>query len=143
MLVTDGANNGGEIDPLTAATLCSELGIRVYTVGVGTDERVPVPRFFINPRTGQRQVERRMAKLEVDDELLQAIARRTGGRFFQATDRDALEQVFDEIDGLETRAVVVRRHRQARELFPPFVLAALVLVLVPLAPAAVGWSFPP
>lgn len=143
VLVTDGANNGGEIDPLTAASLCAELGIRVYTVGVGTDERVPVPRAYVNPRTGKRQVERRMARLEVDEELLRAIAGRTGGRFFRATDREALEEIFDEIDGLERTTVVVRRHRRARDIFPTLAMAALTLTLMPLLPAVAGWSHPP
>ncbi|MDY7095387.1 MAG: VWA domain-containing protein [Acidobacteriota bacterium] len=143
VLVTDGANNGGEVDPATAAALCAGLGIRVYTVGVGTDERVPVPRTFTNPRTGQQQVERRYTRLEVDEELLQAIAQRTGGRYFPATDEEGLEQVFAEIDELERSEIVVARHRRTRELFVPWASAALALTLLPLVLAAAGWSHPP
>ncbi len=143
VLVTDGANNGGEIDPRSAASLCRGLGLKVYTVGVGTDGQVPVPRTYVDPRTGQRQVERVYTRMEVDEELLQHIADHTGGRFFLASDPDALRRIFAEIDRLETTERTVREHVEYREIFPPFALTGLALLLLPLLASAVGWTVEP
>ncbi len=95
VLVTDGANNAGEIDPLSAAAVAEGLGLRVYTVGVGTSGNVPVPVRVRDPLTGL--IEQRLVQMhvEVDEKLLQSIAERTGGKFFRATDPDALAGVFD------------------------------------------------
>jgi Ca-activated chloride channel family protein len=131
VLVTDGANNAGEVDPNSAAALCAGLGIRVYTIGVGTDARVPVPRHYTNPRTGRREVERRYLQLEVDEALLTAIAERTEGRFFLATDADALRGIFLEIDQLEKTEITVERRVQHREIFHPLAATALGLLLLP------------
>jgi len=136
VLVTDGVNNAGEVDPASAAALCEGLGIRVYTIGVGTGGRVPVPVGFTDSRTGKTRVRRTMAVMPVDEELLQKIAQRTGGRSYHATDRQTLAAVFDEIDRLEKTELEVKRFVRYREVFAPLAWTALALTLLPFLPAA-------
>ena len=135
LLVTDGANNAGEIDPLSAAALAKGLGIKVYTVGVGSAGRVPVPLNLPNPITGQREVRRVLMDVPVDEVLLKQIADRTGGRFYKAGDREALRGIFREIDRLEKTPLQVKRYVRYREASPPFLWAGLGLLLLPLATA--------
>lgn len=136
ILVTDGVNNAGEVDPSSAAALCKGLGIKVYTIGVGTGGRVPVRTGMRDPVTGQTTQRRVWRVMPVDEELLQKIAERTGGRSYRATDRRALAAVFDEIDRLEKTELEVKRFVRYQEAFPPLAWAALVLTLLPLLPAA-------
>jgi Ca-activated chloride channel family protein len=142
VMVTDGVNNRGEIDPDTAAAVCEGLGIRVYTVGVGTAGTVPVPMPF---KTAFGKVETRhvMMNVEVDEELLMAIAERTRGRFFQATDPEALRRIFAEIDQLEKTPLRVRRYIRYREAFEPLAWSALALLAAPLALAFLGMTAEP
>lgn len=132
ILVTDGVNNSGEIDPLSAAALAEGLGIKVYTVGVGTegDVRVPVP--VRDPRTGEVEMRKVTMRVEVDEKLLQTISQRTGGAFFRATDPKALAGVFAEIDRLEKTPLKVKRYIRYQERFQPFAWAALALLALPL-----------
>jgi Ca-activated chloride channel family protein len=129
VLVTDGSNNAGELDPVTAAELAAELGITVHTVLVGRGGRVPIPLRQRDPRTG-REV-RRIVEVEVDTnpELLASIARTTGGSSFRARDPKALEQVFEEIDALEKTEFSSTRLVRYRERFEPWALAAFVLLI--------------
>jgi Ca-activated chloride channel family protein len=144
VLVTDGGNNAGEIDPDTAANVAKGLGIRVYTVGVGTaggPVEIPVP--IRDPETG-RVVERRvMAEVDVDEKLLGRIAQTTGGRYFRATDPSGLAKTYAEIDRLEKTEVKTTTYTRWRETFPRVaipaasVLAAaalLALLAFPVAP---------
>ena len=142
VLVTDGVNNRGEIDPDSAAAVCEGLGIKVYTVGVGTAGTVPVPMPF---QTSSGAVETRhvMMNVEVDEELLMAIARRTRGRFFKATDPDALRRIFAEIDELEKTPLRVRRYIRYREAFAPLAWSALALLAAPLGLAFLGMTAEP
>jgi Ca-activated chloride channel family protein len=143
VLVTDGVNNAGEIDPGSAAALAQGLGLVVYTVGVGTTGEAPIRVEVRDPLTG-RSVERRVRmKVEVDEELLRRIAARTGGRFYRATDPDALAQVFAEIDRLERTPLRVKRYVRYRESFQPFAWSALALAAAPLLLALVGWTVEP
>ena len=137
VLVTDGVNNSGAVDPETAATVCQGLGIRVYTVGVGVAGRVPVPQKF-RDAAGRIETRRVEMDVEVDEELLQWIAERTGGRFFQAVDPDSLRGVFAEIDRLEKTPLEIERTVRYREAFAPFIQVALALLLLPPALAALG-----
>jgi len=132
ILVTDGVNNSGEIDPLSAAALAEGLGLKVYTVGVGTegDVRVPVP--VRDPRTGEVEMRKVTMRVEVDEKLLQTISQRTGGAFFRATDPKALAGVFAEIDRLEKTPLKVKRYIRYQERFQPFAWAALALLALPL-----------
>jgi Ca-activated chloride channel family protein len=136
LLVTDGANNAGEIDPLSAAAVAKGLGIKVYTVGVGSSGRVPVPLPMPNPITGEREIRRVMMDVPVDEVLLKQIADRTGGRFYKASDREALRGIFREIDRLEKTPLQVKRYVRYREAAPPFLWAGLAFLLLPLAAAA-------
>jgi Ca-activated chloride channel homolog len=135
VLVTDGANNAGEIDPLSAAALCAGLGLKVYTIGVGAAGRVPVPFPMRNPATGQVEIRRVMMDVPVDEELLQQIAHRTGGQFHKATDRESLRQIFQTIDRLEKTPLKVKRYVRYREAFPPLAWAGLSLLVLPFAAA--------
>lgn len=143
VLVTDGVNNAGEIDPLSAAAVAEGLGLRVYTVGVGSEGEATVPVRVRNPITGRIETRDTTMHVEVDEELLAGIASRTGGRFYRATDSDALEQVFAEIDRLERTPLQVKRYVRYREDFQPFVWAALALVTVPLLLTLVGTTIEP
>jgi len=143
VLVTDGVNNAGEIDPLSAAAVAEGLGLRVYTVGVGREGEAPVPVQVRNPVTGQVDERDVTMRVEVDEKLLAEIARRTGGRFYRAADADALAQVFAEIDQLERTELAVKRYVRYREAFQPFAWAAFALTLAPLALAAAGATIEP
>ena len=143
VLVTDGVNNAGEIDPLSAAALAQGLGLRVYTVGVGRSGRVEVPIRSRDPWTGRILVRRVPMEVDVDEELLRRIARRTGGRFYRATDPDALARVFEEIDRLEKTPITVRRSVRHEESFQPLAWSALALTLLPLLAAAVRLTAEP
>ena len=143
VLVTDGVNNAGEIDPLSAAAVAKGLGIKVYTIGVGTEGRAPVPVPVTNPLTGEREIRRVPMNLQVDSALLRQIAERTGGRFYRALDHDGLQHVFDEIDQLEKTPLEVKRYVRYREAFMPLAWAALALVLAPLPLALGGWTAEP
>jgi len=135
VLVTDGANNAGAIDPLSAAAVCKGLGLKVYTIGVGSASQVRVPVPTQDPVTGQTVIQRVMMNVPVDENLLRQIAGRTGGQFYRATDRESLQRIFQEIDRLEKTPLQVKRYVRYREAFPPLAWAGLALLLLPLAAA--------
>jgi Ca-activated chloride channel family protein len=136
LLVTDGVNNAGEIDPVSAATVCKGLGVKVYTIGVGAANGVaPVPLQQTDPVTGQRVTQRVLMRVPVDEPLLRQIAQRTGGHFYKATDREGLRRIFEEIDRLEKTPLHVKRYVRYREAFTPLVWAGLSLLLLPFAAA--------
>ncbi len=145
VLVTDGVNNSGEIDPRSAAALAQGLGIKIYTVGVGTagDEPVTVPMQVRDPATGRVETTRVKVRVEVDEELLRAISKRTGGVFFRATDPKALAGVFAEIDRLEKTALKVKRYIRYQERFQPFAWTALALLALPLLTATMRMTAEP
>jgi Ca-activated chloride channel family protein len=124
ILLTDGENNAGPIDPLTAADLASARGIRVYTVGVGKEgvSRIPV----IVPGMGRQY---RQVETHIDEETLRAIADTTGGRYFRADDPDALAAIFTTIDALEKSEVEVEHFHRYGELFPWVAGMGLLLLL--------------
>jgi len=135
VLVTDGVNNAGAIDPVSAAALCKGLGIKVYTVGVGSGGRVTVPLQSQDPVTGRTVTRRYVMNVPVDEPLLRQIAQRTGGQFYKATDQKGLQRIFREIDRLEKTPLQVKRYVRYREAFPPLVWAGLGLLLLPFAAA--------
>ncbi|HUF89100.1 MAG TPA: VWA domain-containing protein [Gemmatimonadota bacterium] len=104
ILLTDGVNNAGQIDPLTAAETAQAIGVRVYTVGVGTTGEAPY--LIDDPRLGRRYVR---VVVRIDEEILREIAGRTGGRYFRATDPEALSDVYAAIDRLERSPLSGRR----------------------------------
>lgn len=144
VLVTDGVNNAGEIDPVSAAAACAGLGIKVYTIGVGSLKTlVPVPIPLRDPRTGRTVYQTSLMRVPMDEALLKQIARRTGGQFFRATDPEGLRRIFAEIDRLEKTPLKIQRYVRYREAFPPLVWTALSLLLLPLATAGARMTAEP
>jgi Ca-activated chloride channel family protein len=128
ILITDGANNAGNIDPLTAAELAKSFGIRVYAIGVGREGMVPFP--VDDPLFGRRYIQ---AKVEMDEPTMQKIASMTGALYFRAQDEAALTEIYRTIDKLEKTKVEVKEFHTYDELFPHFLLpglAALVLGVI-------------
>jgi Ca-activated chloride channel family protein len=125
ILLTDGRNNRGEIDPATAAQMAQALGVRVYTIGAGSrgSARIPVD----DPAFGRRYI---TMQVDVDEASLSAIAELTGGRYFRATDRESLEAIYAEIDALETTQIDVESFTRYGELFHVPLMAGLVLILL-------------
>ena len=124
ILLTDGVNNRGEIAPRTAAEIAQAQGIRVYTIGVGTEGMAPYPAMdmfgnitFVNQ------------KVEIDEKTLTAISDMTGGQYFRATDKAKLKAIYDEINQLEKSKVEVTEHISYHEQYLAWVLAALGLLL--------------
>jgi len=124
VLLTDGQNNRGAIDPATAADLAHAMGIRVYAILVGRGGVVPVP--VDDPLLGQRI---QMVRMDVDETALRDIATRTGGRFFRAQDPATLAQIYSLIDRLERAPIHSIEYREYRDLGPLFLGVALALVL--------------
>jgi Ca-activated chloride channel family protein len=118
VLVTDGSNNAGEIDPATAADLAKAMEVRVYTVLVGKGGMVPMPVRVRDPFTGQVVTRTMPAQVDVDEGLLQRIAERTGGEFFRAGDSEALRGIFERIDRLEKSEIKLSTFRRYDEMFP-------------------------
>ena len=139
VLLTDGQNNRGQIDPYTAADLARAYGVKVYTVLVGRGGLVPVP--VEDPRTGvQRLVSMQM---DVDETTMKEIAKRTGGQFWRAVDPAALAQIYGEIDRLERAPIRSTEYREYRDLGPWILgLAAALLALHALASATVAFRLP-
>ncbi len=125
VLLTDGVNNSGQIDPLTAAELAKEFGIRVYTVGVGTEGMAPYPAIDMWGDVVYQQ-----AKVEIDEELLTQISEMTGGQYFRATDNASLESIYEEINQLEKVKIEVENRVDYEEHFTFYLLIALGLLLL-------------
>jgi len=119
ILLTDGQNNRGEIDPVTAAQAAKALGIRIYTIGVGTRGEAPYP---VNTPFGKQY---QNIPVSIDEDMLKDIARLTGGRYYRATDTRALREIYHEIDRLERTKVNVEEYRRVAEMFHPWLWAAL------------------
>jgi Ca-activated chloride channel family protein len=125
ILVTDGVNNSGEIDPQTAIELSSNLGIKVYTIGIGTIGYVEAPDavdVFGNYRYNY-------VPMELDEALLQDIAAKTGGKYYRAVDVTSLESIYGEIDQLEKSEIETNILRSYKYMFRPWLYAALGLIL--------------
>jgi Ca-activated chloride channel homolog len=124
VLVTDGENNRGEIDPLTAARAAAAYGIKIYSIGIGTEgvARVPVAR-------GPFGVQYATLPVHIDETLLTQIAQLSGGRYYRAQTRQALERIYAEIDRLEKSTVKVRRYVDYTPRHLPLVLIAMALLV--------------
>jgi Ca-activated chloride channel family protein len=125
ILLTDGQNNRGEIDPVTAADVAEALGVRVYAIGVGTYGEAP---FVIDHPFAGRQ--RRMMPVEIDEDMLRSVAERTGGRYFRATNKDALRNIYSEIGELEKTKIEERIYSDYAERYALFLFPALGFVLL-------------
>ena len=117
ILLSDGSNNAGELDPLTAADLAAKFNIKIYTIGAGTNQDVS----FIPGRGYIRN--------EIDEETLKSISKRTNGQYFRATNLSGLEQIYDTIDTLERTEIEIKEFTQYKELFGWFLIPALFLGL--------------
>lgn len=124
ILLTDGENNGGLIDPNTAKEIAKSIGVRVYTVGMGTEGYAPVPVQMPGGVVMQRE------KVNIDEKLLTQIAKETGGLYYRAKDNESLKNIYAEIDRLEKSKIEVTALRRYAEQFFPFALAAAVLLLL-------------
>jgi len=125
ILLTDGDNNTGSIDPLTAAEIARTFGIRVYTIGVGTRGMAPFPvhDFFGNVIYQQREV-------EINEDMLREIASMTNGEYFRATGNQKLVEIYNQIDKLEKSKINVRQYSRKYEEYRMFAIAALVLIML-------------
>jgi len=126
ILLTDGVNNAGQIDPLTAAEAAKALGIKVYTIGMGRPGQVPIPQQGL---FGEQVV---MAESQVDEATLQQIADITGGKFFRAYNTDELAQVYDEINLLEKSEIEIQTFNRYQELAGLLIVPGMVILLVEL-----------
>ncbi len=136
ILLTDGENNVGDLNPIQAAELANTMDVKIYTIGVGTRGLAQFPA--VNPFTGQTQMQ--MMPVNIDETTLKKIAKITGGRYFRATDTDSLREIYATIDKLEKTKIDQRRFAEYRELalkpvraggitIPPLMLLALILLL--------------
>ena len=126
ILLTDGSNNRGQIAPLTAADLAKSFGIRVYTIGVGSRGMAPTP---VMTPYGERVMN---MPVEIDEKTLTEIAGLTGGEYFRATDNKSLKSIYNQIDEMEKTLIRMNTITKKQELFLPFVLLALGLILIEL-----------
>ena len=126
ILLTDGSNNRGEISPLTAAEIAKTFGIRVYTIGVGTNGTAPYP-IQAYGRTIYQNI-----PVEIDENTLQQIAQTADGQYYRATSNSKLKEVYEEIDKLEKTKLNVKDFSRKNEEFIPFALAAMLCILLEL-----------
>jgi len=126
ILLTDGVNNAGFIEPETAADIAKQYGIKVYTVGIGTNGMADFPYQM----TASGQILFQMMKVEIDEQLLKNIARKTDGKYFRATSNNKLAEIYASINKLETTEIQELRFYDYDEKFRPFVWFAGLLVLV-------------
>ena len=124
ILLTDGMNNSGSVDPYTAAEMARLFGIRVYTIGVGSYGTAPYP---VQTLFG---IQYQQVKVEIDEKLLLTIANSSGGKYYRATSNQKLDEIYDEIDKLERSKIEVMEFKRLHEEFYPLVAWALVLLLL-------------
>jgi len=126
ILVTDGVNNSGEVDPISAAEMAKTFGIRVYTIGVGTRGEAPYP---VKTPFGTRY---QMVPVEIDEAVLQKISGLTDGQYFRATNNRALKEIYDKIDKLEKTKIEITSYKNASEKYHSWLWWGLILLLVEL-----------
>ncbi len=124
ILLTDGVNNRGEIDPITAAKIAATYGIRVYTVGVGAQGEAPYP---VETPFG---IQRRLIPVDLDEKTLTAVADMTSGKYYRATDNRKLKAIYKEIDQLERTKIEVTAYKRYSELFYGWLGAGLLALLL-------------
>ncbi|MFQ5647259.1 MAG: VWA domain-containing protein [bacterium] len=130
VLLTDGMNNKGKIDPLTAAKAAQAMGIKIYTVGVGREGGAPIPiQDPVFGKTYARAPDGSLYLTQIDEDTLRKIAELSGARFFRATDERKLTRIYEEIDRMEKTEIKVKEYLRYTELFPYVLGAALFLLL--------------
>ncbi len=125
ILLTDGDNNAGDIDPISATDAALEYDIKVYTIGVGSRGTAPFPFKTIDGRTRLQNI-----PVNINEELLQTVAKRSGGKYFRATDNESLKNIYAEIDKLEKTEIQVATIQRVSEEFLPFALLAGAFLLL-------------
>ena len=123
ILLTDGMNNAGQIDPISAARAAEALGIKIYTIGAGTKGQVPFPTTDMFGRQFYRKV-----RIDLDEKTLKEIADITGGKYFQASDTESLRDIYQQIDALEKTEIEELGYREYKELFSYFLILALLIL---------------
>ncbi len=124
--MTDGVNNAGFLDPQTSAEIAADLGIKVYTIGIGTNGNALFP-YAIAPNGGFLY---KMMPVQIDEKLMKQIAQKTGGKYFRAQDNSGLERIYSEINKLETTKIEELKFVNYDEKFRPFVWLAGLLLLI-------------
>lgn len=132
VLLTDGANNAGDIPPLTAAKAAAELGMKIHTIGVGKEGQVPMPVTVRNPFTGESRQQVQMMESDLDEQTLADIATITGGTFFRAHSPEKLAEIYDEIDNMEKTEIKTTIYTSFEEKFYPWLAAGFILLLLEL-----------
>ena len=125
ILMTDGQNNSGKLEPLLAAEAAKAMGLKVYTVGIGMHGQAPMPVFMGGQKVGYQNV-----AVDIDEETLKKIADLTGGKYYRADNAGRFKQIYAEIDKLEKTEASVKKYTQFTELFPWFITVGLALLLL-------------
>lgn len=128
ILLTDGANNAGDIPPITAAKAAKELGIKIYTIGVGREGQVPIPVQVQNPFTGEVVRQIQMMQSDLDEKTLMEVASRTNGAFFRAKNAESLKEIYDKIDKLEKTEIKTKIYTSYEENFYIWLWAGFLLL---------------
>jgi Ca-activated chloride channel family protein len=135
ILMTDGQNNSGKVPPLTAADVAQTLNMKVYTIGIGLRGMAPMP--VRNPYTGQMTTQ--LMPADVDEDTLQKIADKTGGKYYRADSADTMRRIYAEIDSLEKTEVEVKKYEHFDELYRPVGLGGLSLLLLEIILSQTVW----
>ncbi len=125
ILLTDGQNNRGEVDPVTASEVAATLGVRIYAIGVGTYGEAP---FVIDRPFGGRQ--RQMVPVEIDEDMLRSVSSKTGGQYFRAINKQALRDIYEQIGELEKTKIETRIYTDYEERYALFLWPAFILILL-------------
>jgi Ca-activated chloride channel family protein len=128
ILATDGQNNSGKVGPLVAADAAAALGVKIYTVGIGEQGMAPMPVFMGGQKVGYQN-----EPVDVDEETLQKIADKTGGKYYRADNAEKFQKIYAEIDKLEKTEAVINKYTEYKELFAWVVAGGLVLLLMEIA----------
>ncbi len=134
IVMTDGQNNAGKVPPLTAAEAATALGVKVYTIGVGTRGTAPVP--YVDAFGNKRY---REVAVDIDEETLKQVADRTGGAYFRADSTDTLREIYGRIDRLEKSEATVKKYRRYAEMFPLVVLPGWFLLMLEIILSNTVW----
>lgn len=134
VLMTDGQNNAGRIQPVTAAEAAQTLGVKVYTIGVGTRGVAPMPVYFSGQKVGYQPM-----AVDIDEDTLQQIAKMTGGRYYRADNAQRFQEIYAEIDKMEKIEAEVKKFARHRELFPWIVAVGLSLFLLEIVLGQTVW----
>ncbi len=130
ILATDGDNNAGDIPPLTAASAARELGMKIYTIGIGRPGKVPMPVQVQDPFSGQVVRQMQMFESDLNEQLLTNIADLTGGKFFRATDANKFRSIYDQIDKMEKTVIRTKVYSSFDEKFYGWLWAGFIVLLL-------------